>query len=119
MSADQDTGTTPEAVRCLLHVLFLLRQAGAEAAATAAETRGIGERVLAGDLQDLAIDAHLLLPEGVVPDPDTWVQTTTGADPLALAREAEQLLGLHPLAYFPAGVDAFRARLTEAIGDFS
>lgn len=109
--------TTPEAIGCLVQVHLLLSRARAEAWATAARSDFV-DLDLAGALEDLEADAQLMFPEGVVPAFDEWPRAT-GADPLELARQAEELTREHPIGHFPQQMTTFVARLVDVIRDFS
>lgn len=109
--------TTPEAIGCLVQVHLLLSRARAEAWATAAQSDFV-DLDLAGALEDLEADAQLMFPKGVVPAFDEWPQAT-GADPLELARQAEELTREHPIGHFPPPMTTFVVRLIDVIRDFS
>ena len=74
---------------------------------------------MASAFADLAEELHLLFPADVGPDFEEWPLEPTGADPLDLARQAEQLTRRHPLAEFPPGTGTLVVRLIDAIRVFS
>ncbi|MCK0111918.1 hypothetical protein MWU75_07185 [Ornithinimicrobium sp. F0845] len=128
----------PQAVRDLVRAHRLLGQAEAESRAAQAtlersrvrpEHSGAVHAPLPPDVArlmgmasafaDLAEEVHLLFPADVGPEFAAWPLEPTGADPLYLAREAEQLTRRHPLAEFPTGTGTLVVRLMDAIRVFS
>lgn len=123
-----DQMTTREAIHDLVRMHHLLWRAEAEARVLLEQSRDSADRdettsfrfeVMAGALAYLAEDVHQLFPVGVVPAFDGWPLETTGADPIELARQAEQLTRNRRLADFPLGMGGVIVRILDTIRDFS
>lgn len=110
--------TTPEAARVLVHMHQLLWQAGTEADRRAHQSRDLDTVALANNLTYACDLVFHLVPEfhrdALLDRPGA-----DGADPVKLARRAEELSRTAPVHHFPPGIASVVEILTETVGEFS
>ena len=110
--------TTPEAARVLVHMHQLLWQAGTEADRRAHQSRDLDTVALANNLTYACDLVFHLLPES---HRDALLDRpgADGADPVELARRAEELSRTAPVHHFPPGIVSVVEILIETVGEFS
>lgn len=110
--------TTPEAARVLVHMHQLLRQAGTEADRRAHQSHDLDAVALANNLTYACDQVFHLVPksyrDALLDRPDA-----DGADPVELARRAEELSRTAPVHHFPPGIVPAVELLIETVRDFS
>lgn len=112
------TDTTPEAARVLVHMHQLLWQAGNEADRRAHQTRDLETVALANNLTYACDQVFHLVP---VPCRDALLDRpeVDGADPVELARRAEELSRTAPVHQFPPGIGSVVELLIDTVREFS
>ncbi|AXH95952.1 hypothetical protein [Ornithinimicrobium avium] len=110
--------TTPQAARVLVQMHQLLRQAGAEAYRRARQSLDLDTVALASNLTYACDLVFHLVPE---PYRDALVDgpEVDGADPVELARRAEELSRTAPVNHFPPGMVPVVEILIETVREFS
>ncbi|WP_134773220.1 hypothetical protein [Ornithinimicrobium flavum] len=110
--------TTPEAARVLVHMHQLLWQAGTEADRRAHQSRDLEAVALANNLTYARDLVFHLVPE-CCRDALLDLPVADGADPVELARRAEELSRSTPVHRYPPGVVSVVDLLIETVGEFS
>ncbi|MGD8150442.1 hypothetical protein [Ornithinimicrobium sp. Y1694] len=110
--------TTPDAARVLVHMHQLLWQAGTEADRRAHQSRDLDTVALANNLTYARDQVFHLVPESCR---DALLDRpgAAGADPVELARRAEELSRTAPVHHFPPGIVSVVDLLIETVGEFS
>lgn len=110
--------TTPDAARVLVHMHQLLWQAGTEADRRAHRSRDLDTVALANNLTYARDQVFHLVPESYR---DALLDRpgAAGADPVELARRAEELSRTAPVHHFPPGIVSVVDLLIETVGEFS
>lgn len=112
------TDTTPEAARVLVHMHQLLWQAGDEAHRQAHQSRDLDTVALANNLTYACDQVFQLVPrthrDALLNRPGG-----DGADPVELARRAEELSRTEPVHQFPPGIVSVVELLLDTVREFS
>jgi hypothetical protein len=115
---DHMSDTTPEAARVLVHLHQLLWQAGTEADRRAHQSRDLDTVALANNLS-YACDLVFHLVPNSHRDALLDRPGADGADPVELARRAEELSRMAPVHHFPPGFESVVQLLGKTVEESS